>query len=286
MCITFIFNNPNLDAKYRLIILNNRDEHIDRPTGELEWRNGILGGIDEQDPARGTWLGMNAQGNIGNILSITQPAATKKAEAPSRGKIPSNLLRGNLSAKEYCDELAKVGTQYNGFQFLAFERSEDKHYNMYSVTNMYVDKVETVAWPKGAVVISNSPPATPYQKVLYGKDRLDKFVENLTDDMAPEDIIDKLLDIGCDRTIVSPDPQYCLQTGCDDAFCEPFSSIFISLPPSRGVRYGTRSQSIIIVDNDDNVTYFEKRMVECPAVIDEAKWSQKTVNFKISPRSN
>lgn len=42
-------------------------------------------GVDEKDVARGTWLGMDAHGKVGMLLSITQPVDSKHKNAPSRG---------------------------------------------------------------------------------------------------------------------------------------------------------------------------------------------------------
>ncbi|KHJ79269.1 hypothetical protein OESDEN_21088 [Oesophagostomum dentatum] len=86
MCMTFIFISDDPGSKYKLIILNNRDENIDRPTLELDWRNGILAGTDIKDPAKGTWFGTNKLGRVGILLSITQPVDTLKHGAPSRGE--------------------------------------------------------------------------------------------------------------------------------------------------------------------------------------------------------
>ncbi|CAO4382511.1 unnamed protein product [Caenorhabditis nigoni] len=55
MCIGFIKVATSPDEKYKLILLNNRDEDLDRPTSKLHWHDGILSGVDEKDVARGTW---------------------------------------------------------------------------------------------------------------------------------------------------------------------------------------------------------------------------------------
>lgn len=51
MCVTFLanFNEQNrpssgAGSKYKLIILNNRDESYDRITSKLHWEDGILAG--------------------------------------------------------------------------------------------------------------------------------------------------------------------------------------------------------------------------------------------------
>lgn len=46
MCVTFLAfcEALTLRSKYKLIILNNRDEYFDRKTAPAEWENGILAG--------------------------------------------------------------------------------------------------------------------------------------------------------------------------------------------------------------------------------------------------
>lgn len=46
MCVTFLaFRSPLISrSKYKLIILNNRDEFFDRKTGPAQWQDGVLAG--------------------------------------------------------------------------------------------------------------------------------------------------------------------------------------------------------------------------------------------------
>lgn len=46
MCVTFLAfcQTLILRSKYKLIILNNRDEYFDRKTAPAEWLNNILAG--------------------------------------------------------------------------------------------------------------------------------------------------------------------------------------------------------------------------------------------------
>uniref|UniRef100_A0A1I7X1P4 Kinesin motor domain-containing protein n=1 Tax=Heterorhabditis bacteriophora TaxID=37862 RepID=A0A1I7X1P4_HETBA len=59
MCMAFICVIHDQRSKYKLIILNNRDEMLERPTLELGWRGNILSGVR----ARTTFLGIYVLGN-------------------------------------------------------------------------------------------------------------------------------------------------------------------------------------------------------------------------------
>lgn len=56
MCITFFYVNPSpKPGEFSLILIMNRDEAIQRPTQEAEWKDGILAGRD-MEPGKGTML--------------------------------------------------------------------------------------------------------------------------------------------------------------------------------------------------------------------------------------
>lgn len=102
MCVTFVFVcPPNFNCRWKLIILNNRDEILSRRTSKLAWKDGILAGKftvfllndennvsgrDDEADEKGTWFGAAKNGKIGVLLSITQPENEKSKTAPSRGK--------------------------------------------------------------------------------------------------------------------------------------------------------------------------------------------------------
>ncbi|CAJ0588442.1 unnamed protein product [Cylicocyclus nassatus] len=213
MCITFVYISDDLGSRYKLIILNNRDESYDRPTLELDWRNGILGGTDIQDPAKGTWFAANKKGRVGILLSIAQPVPTMKSGCPSRGIIAKDYLSTPCTTKQFFGDLSDKAHLYNGFQFLGLEKDYEGCYNMTSLTSMYVDEVKSRSWSPGTYVFGNSPPEKPYRKVVEGKKLFEKFVSSLNNETEVDDIIERLLIIGTDKRQFFPDPQMALQSG-------------------------------------------------------------------------
>ncbi|VDN42316.1 unnamed protein product [Gongylonema pulchrum] len=98
MCVTFVYIDHNPDVKYKLILLNNRDEFLSRPTSNAQWEDGVLAGRDEKDSnSRGTWLCIDKSGRISNLLTITVPMHQMKREATSRGQILSITFEAFLS---------------------------------------------------------------------------------------------------------------------------------------------------------------------------------------------
>uniref|UniRef100_A0A7I4YZZ6 NRDE family protein n=1 Tax=Haemonchus contortus TaxID=6289 RepID=A0A7I4YZZ6_HAECO len=283
MCMSFIFISDNPDSKYKLIILNNRDESVDRPTLELDWRNGVLSGIDIQDPVRGTWFGTNMVGSVGILLSITQsPSAKKLQHGRSRGGIAKEFLESGRSCEDFFPELSSKADQFNGFQFLGLQRNKENLYEMTSLTNMLVDKVEPRKWLAGTYVWGNSPPDKPFRKVVEGRKIFEKYIASLSPDTSVNDLITGLMKIATDETEYCPDPQLALQTERPLEMYRHYCSIMVKFPLDM-LRFGTRSHSIFIVDRNNNATFYENRMAAPPQIGKPTEWVDKTITYKLEP---
>ncbi|CAD6186653.1 unnamed protein product [Caenorhabditis auriculariae] len=278
MCITFIHVARTTASKYKLVVLNNRDEFFDRPSAKMDWREGVLSGIDEQDAVRGTWFGVNRTGKVGMLLSVTQPAHTKFVGSPSRGSLVKNYLKASTSLNEYCEQLIATASSYNGFQFVGLERNSHGLYELRSVTNRLVDEVKTAAWPPGDYCISNSPASCPYQKAIYGE-RIFKDAMKDVDNLSLNEVVDRLLVIATDHKKCLPDPQIALQTEMPEELHGPIGSIFVRYDDSN--RYGTRTHSVLVVDNQDNVFVFERRMTFIPENVSHSSWEDCNFEFQL-----
>uniref|UniRef100_A0A1I8BCD9 NRDE family protein n=1 Tax=Meloidogyne hapla TaxID=6305 RepID=A0A1I8BCD9_MELHA len=186
MCITFLINSDKnlILGKFKLILLNNRDE-----------------GRDERDKERGTWLGIDKNGRIGNLLSITEPKNVFKSYAPSRG----------------------------------------------------------------LHVFSNSPRNAPFKKAIYGEKLFFSLIDQFSkkDDFTEKDLINGLFEISSNKEIHFPDEQIRLQTGFTPTGTEykMLCSIFVD-GHLQGRNYGTKSTSIILIDKEDKVTFYERRVTD------------------------
>ena len=92
MCIALL---STAHPAYKLILIDNRDEYINRPTATASWwsapHQSVLGGRDLLRSTQGTWLGVTKTGRIAvltNFREDTPPPPT----AVSRGEIIKKFL--------------------------------------------------------------------------------------------------------------------------------------------------------------------------------------------------
>ncbi|KAI6174448.1 hypothetical protein M3Y98_01191300 [Aphelenchoides besseyi] len=283
MCITFLCTDGvERGLNYKLILLNNRDEALDRKTSAAHWEDGYLAGRDEQALERGTWLGITHDGRIGNLLSITEPEHHKLhlPNAPSRGAIASKFLSTTQRASEFCDRLHVEAHRYHGFQFLSLARNSEDKYEIFSLTNRLVDEIKTRHWSAGSYCFGNSPRESPMKKVVYGQEVFDQLVSRqLSRTSTESEIVDSLMKLARDSTEHFPDPQIAIQTCRDDSYNRYLSSIFVQFPSA--VRYGTRSHTIVLVDKENRVYFREERMIEIPENVKDAKWETIEERFTL-----
>ncbi|PIC27276.1 hypothetical protein B9Z55_019586 [Caenorhabditis nigoni] len=274
MCITFFKTARTSLDKYKLILLNNRDEHLLRPTREMHWHDGILSGVDEQDTARGTWTGLNKNGRIGMMLSITQTQESKSPNAPSRGGIVNSFLNAS-NTSEMIESLEKNAGIYNGFQLVCLEQNQLGLYEVKTLTNQQVEKIEVCQWDDEYHVISNSPPLKPYQKAVYGRQLITERLQN-SDEMSVEEVFENLLEIAVNKNQCYPDAQLQFQTQNTDEYNRPLSAIFIKYP--EGAReYGTRCHTLLTIDQNDKVSVLERRYLPL-----ESTWKDARFEFSIN----
>ncbi|GMT31452.1 hypothetical protein PFISCL1PPCAC_22749, partial [Pristionchus fissidentatus] len=271
MCNLFLSLDPP-GSKYALVVLSNRDEAIARPTAEAAWRDGILSGIDLQDPLNGTWFGIDVKGKIGVLLSITQLKEDKKTIS---GAIVKGFLNSDQTGVAYCDSLVPSASEYNGFTFVAIDRPMGD-YSMHSFTNALVEDLETKHWTKGTHVVGNCPPHTTYRKMERGKGLLDDVLSGIGEETTPEEIAESLFEIGRDRVQCWPDEQLASQV--NKIYGSALSSIFIRFgDPSL---YGTRCQTALIIDKDGHVFLRERRLLSIDNVGKE-KWESSDFTFTV-----
>ncbi|KAL3113493.1 hypothetical protein niasHT_013603 [Heterodera trifolii] len=270
MCVTFLaladgLKGQSFGGKYKMILLNNRDEKLDRVTSELCWKDGILACWDEQAEEHGTWLGIDRKGRVGVLLSVTEPPHTLKKNAPSRGAFVKDFLNGTFPPDEFLSEIAKKQQQLNGFQLLLMDSLLSVGpSSIFSLSNRFPSKTEEgrTVWPHGVYGFGNSPRHLPFQKVNYGEKLFQKVLNEF--DFARRDeseLVQTLFGIASDRTILFPDDQIRQQTGCSqnsDAY-KFLCSIFVD-GSSEGINYGTTSTSVLLVDIEGTAVFHERRL--------------------------
>ncbi len=225
--------------EYPLIIAANRDEFYTRPTAPIGfWPDHpqILAGRDLQ--GHGTWLGVTRTGRIAAVTNYREPQVTPGA-GRSRGFLVSDYLAGNALPETYLRQVAEQRTAYGGFNLVV---GGPGPLWWYSNRNGGIVKIAA-----GIHAISNHLLNSPWPKVEQIKSG---FSELLTraDRIEPEAVFNALL---TDRTPV-PDDQL-PNTGVGLTWERILSPPFVISDI-----YGTRSSSVILVDRDNSVVFWER----------------------------
>ncbi|KKZ63767.1 hypothetical protein EMCG_01871 [[Emmonsia] crescens] len=114
MCIALI---STAHPSYPLILIDNRDEFLHRPTAPASWWPGekshVLGSRDLAREVHGTWLGVTKQGRIAVLTNYREDTDKPIVGVRSRGSIVNSFLElppdSKISAKEYAEELVSGG---------------------------------------------------------------------------------------------------------------------------------------------------------------------------------
>lgn len=224
-----------------MIIAANRDESYDRPTAPAHfWEDEptILAGRDLLQ--MGTWLGITKQGRFAALTNYRGAKATKAGKI-SRGKIVSNFLASNATPPDYLEHLHQNKRKYEGFNVLL-----GNHERLYYYSNMEMKQRKLSSGTHG---LSNHLLNTPWPKVSKGKQMLNHYV------MGQKEInTDILLEILANNK--QAQDQHLPHTGVGLELEKKLSPLFIKTP-----NYGTRSSSVLFVDNNNQLTFAERTYI-------------------------
>jgi uncharacterized protein with NRDE domain len=226
-----------MNETYPLILAANRDEFTERPSAPAAfWDDApdILAGRDLK--AGGTWLGITRGGRLAAVTNYRDPASLK-TEAPSRGHLVSDYLRGRERPEEYLRQLAPRAGRYNGFSLLVGDRSD---------LFFYSNRGGLVRPEPGIHGMSNHLLDTPWPKVDQGKRSLGLLLEG-GDDPSPE----ALLALLASRS--RPPDDRLPDTGVGLEWERVLSPLFIESPA-----YGTRCSTVLLIDRQGRVTFVER----------------------------
>ena len=227
----------NVHPAYRLILAANRDEFFDRPSQPADfWPDHpcVLGGRDLKE--MGTWLGVTKDGRYAAITNYRDPMSLKN-DAPSRGKLVSDYLTGNLSAEDYLRNTMPSAPHYNGFNLLLGDPE-----NLWVYSNRGV----ALKLKPGIYGLSNHLLDTPWPKVQRGKRLLKKALDKKGDELD-----ESVLSLLADRH-VPPDDQL-PDTGVTQEWERMLSPMFIASPV-----YGTRSCTALLIARNRRIRFIER----------------------------
>jgi uncharacterized protein with NRDE domain len=228
MCLIVLAYRVHPD--YPIIIAANRDEFYNRPTRVLaQWADGsnIIAGQDLE--GGGTWMGMTEDGRLAALTNYREPGV-RMAEAPSRGHLVSDFLKGADSLNHYLSKLELIGNNYNGFNIILSEGGRWVYTSNRGGTPQELSP--------GIHGLSNRALNTPWPKVT----RSCRAVEEHLSARKPPDM-DDLMQVLQDRAV--PPDKDLPRTGLELKWERRLGSIFI-----RSDVYGTRCSTVLLVAKD------------------------------------
>ncbi|MFC1858108.1 NRDE family protein [Thermodesulfobacteriota bacterium] len=261
MCLILISYDVN--PNYRLILAANRDEYYVRPTQPLGfWGDSpdVLAGRDLQGD--GTWLGVTRSGRLAAITNYRDPASEQE-NSPSRGWLVRNFLDGKESPASYLEQVKAHGRQYNGFNLFLADAS-----GLYYFSNR---QNEIKKLKSGLYGLSNHLIDTPWPKVQKGKAGLARLLSG-----EKEIDLENIFGLLADRSL--PSDGKLPDTGIGLEKERMLSPLFVISSD-----YGTRSSSIILVENSGSITFVERTFVSNgPRIVDH---QTRPFRFTVSPPS-
>lgn len=234
MCL-ILFSWKNHEH-HKLILAANRDEFYARPTkqaGYWEDHPDILAGRDLE--AGGTWMGLTRSGRFAAITNYRDPSI-KRENAPSRGALTTNFLKGAGSPEEYVERIDGQANDFYGYNLLL---SDGKDFWYYSNISR-----EGKSLSPGSYGLSNALLDTSWPKVELGK-RL--FRDSVQTSGANGQLLDVL------KNTEKPPDKNLPSTGVPYEWEKAISSMFIETET-----YGTCCSTIVTIDHSDKATFVEK----------------------------
>ncbi len=222
-------------SRYPFVLASNRDEFLDRPTVPAHfWEDcpQVLAGRDVN--GNGTWLGMTVQGRVAGLTNIRNPGAFQ-TDRPSRGGLVSAYLTSGQDPASFLN-LQQPG-HFNPFNLILGSVQELVFFSSL--------EQELVEIGPGIHGLSNASLNAPWPKVATGKARMAELLDKMV--LNPEDFMSILQDQSQPEDAALPHTGIGLEL---ERFLAP---IFI-----KGRSYGTRSTTLIMVDDQGLVRFWER----------------------------
>nr|XP_006821091.1 PREDICTED: transport and Golgi organization protein 2 homolog [Saccoglossus kowalevskii] len=285
MCILFFKLDVKPTDGYKLILASNRDEYLDRPTKPASWWQDhphILSGLDMREGrVGGTWLGISKEGRLASLLNILQPQLDLNAKG--RGSLVTDFIKGDVDCLPYLQGIAKEGHLYNGFNLLVMDltRSNTSDIPQIGYYSNKIGKDPELLCP-GIYSLCNATIDKPWKKAIVGKKKFEEIVNSATTG-TEEKLVDQLIEFLNDDT-PHPEPQIHIQ--CSGELTpkqqRERSAVCVQSPD---MGYGSRTNTIILVNTANKVKYVERTLEE-PIDIENLKWLRNNYDFNLSSASS
>ncbi|XP_029998608.1 transport and Golgi organization protein 2 homolog isoform X1 [Sphaeramia orbicularis] len=274
MCIIFFKFDPRPASKnaYRLILAANRDEYYNRPSKAAEFwgtNSEILSGLDlEYGKEGGSWLGISKRGKMAAITNYME--GRQNPDAHGRGFLVSNyLMDKDVDSYSYLKKVSTESHLYNGFNLITAEFRAKQDIVCYYGNRGSTEPIRLN--PAGIYGLSNSLLDTPWRKLQQGKRQFTSIVNDQS--LSCDGLVQELLNVLNNEELNTPDPA---QEGQGDGYTKSMIQA-LSAVCVRSPHYGTRTNTVILIDAEGNVAFTERTMLNC----DTTKWSTNSFQFKL-----
>ena len=268
---------------YALVVAANRDEVYDRdadPAGFWPDAPQVLGGRDRQ--AGGTWLAVTTSGRFAAVTNVRDLTMPVPENAPSRGFLPTDFVRGDDSPRRYATAVSERGGTYPGFNLVAGTTEEIWHCDNSRGDNSRGDNSRghnsrghnsrvhggPTRLSPGVHAISNARLDTPWPKAMRGSAGLMALLQQPS--LDPEDLFALL----ADRT-VAPDGAL-PDTGVGRELERTLSPMFVAPMPFGDQIYGTRCSTALLIHRNGHGLLVERSFAP-----DRRPGSTRRVEFEV-----
>ncbi|EFR05114.1 Ser/Thr-rich protein T10 in DGCR region [Nannizzia gypsea CBS 118893] len=283
MCIALI---STAHPRYRLILLNNRDEYLRRPTAAAEWwaapNSHVLGSRDLAREVQGTWMGVTKQGRLAVLTNYRENTPATIVGLRSRGSIINGFLAlppdDHTTAQQYIKDLVAGGEGQAAGGFSLACGDVLGPLGIVSNRASASDEIPWIATGRNQTVgLSNTAFGDrTWPKILDGERLLKEALQKSYARQENEsELIERLL------ALLSTDTLPRLHDRATMEEYTPFLSESIFIPavgdPDEGVEavvshgaeahtlymkglYGTQKQTVILVEEPGRVKFFERTL--------------------------
>jgi len=229
MCIIAWITHPNDD--FKLILIANRDEAYSRPTANSHfWTDKNI--IASQDLLYyGTQLAIDLHGRMAALTNL----ASEKNDNPNtltRGLLTVNFFDHN-DMKSYAESIQD--TKYMPYNLLLGDFNENKYTMSYS---KYNGEKNTLLDTGKVYVLENKGLFDYVERAEVTKEMFAKIVNNC---VGKEDLIQELFGLLHNENVFRFYPN---------------------------INYGTRTQTIVLIDKDNRMTFIERLLYLMGSVIE------------------
>lgn len=242
-----------------MVLVSNRDELWDRPTCSARFwdspNNRILGPYDLLRREHGTWIGVNRNGKVCVLLNISQDVNDLKiVKKVSRGLFPKQFLESSLGVNEWVDQVCKEYgddlKETGGFHmFLADMNS--KH-NQPAI--LFSNKRPAKVFKEPTLSLSNNEiDGDHWKKVDIGEQVFGDIIKKADENNWDQEKFIQALFQGLSTDTFPRDEPISSDLLKNSIFIPP-----ITMPD--GSQYGTRTQTVYLVDHEGNARYIEKTL--------------------------